>query len=228
MNCLEFRREKLADPRRLPDVARAHAAECATCSAFERDFDRAELRLERALETPVPEALAERILSRIGMPRRPWRGWALAASVLASLGGGFLLGVWAETENAYARLAIEHVAMEPESLDSPDPADPRDFQAAVREFGGTVRWLPGKVVYFTRCPVEGETGWHAVFETGQGLATLIFVPGKRPKRPESAATAEWSALAEPIRGGYYVIVTQTPAATAAFEETLRSAVAWDA
>ena len=226
MNCLEFRREKLADPGRLSDGAREHAARCATCSAFERDLDRAELRIERALEAPVPEGLAERILSRIGS-RRSWRGWALAASVLAAL-GGFLLGNSGETENAYARLAIEHVAMEPESLDSTDQADPRDFQAAVQEFGGTVRRLPGKVVYFTRCPVEGETGWHAVFQTGQGLATLIVVPGKRPKRSETALTAQWSALAEPIRGGYYVIVTGTPAATAAFEEALRSSIVWDA
>jgi len=228
MNCLEFRREKLANPSRLSDGAWAHAVGCAACAVFERDFDRAELRLERALETPVPEGLAERILSRIGMPQRSWRGWALAASLLTALGVGLLVGASSETENVYARLAIEHVVMEPESLDSTDSADSRDFQAAVLEFGGMVRRLPGKVVYFTRCPVEGETGWHAVFQTGEGLATLIVVPGKRPKRTETAITAQWSALAEPIRGGYYVIVTGTPAATAAFEKTLRSAIIWDA
>jgi len=228
MNCLEFRREKLADPNRVSHAARAHAAGCATCSAFERDLDRAELRIERALASRVPAGLADRILSRIATAQHSWRGWVVAAGVLTALGAGLLVGVSSETENVYARLAIEHVAMEPESLDSTESADPRDFQAALREFGGTVRHLPGKVVYFTRCPVEGETGWHAVFQTGQGLATLIVVPGKRPKRPETAVTAEWSALAEPIRGGYYVIVTETPAATAAFEEALRSAIVWDA
>src|SRR5436189_575126 len=34
MNCLEFHREKLADPRRLSAEARAHARACANCAAF--------------------------------------------------------------------------------------------------------------------------------------------------------------------------------------------------
>src|SRR5262249_49910913 len=152
MSCLEFRREKLADPRRLSDGARAHAAGCATCSAFERDFDRAELRIERALATPVPEGLAERILSSIGS-QGSWRGWAVAASVVAAL-GGFLLGNSGETENVYARLAIEHVAMEPESLDSTDSADPRAFLAPVRGFGGTGRRLAGQAAYRAPRPVR--------------------------------------------------------------------------
>lgn len=229
MNCLEFRREKLADPRRLPDAAQAHASGCAACAAFALEVDGSEREIERALETPVPEGLAERILFRSRTPRRSWRAWAVAASVLAAFVAGFHAGVSRQTGDAgvYARLAIEHVALEPESFTSAEPADAKAFREAVREFGGTLKALPGRMVYFERCPDEEGMVWHAVFETQQGPATLILVPGKRLPRAEAAATARWSALAEPVRGGYYAIVTGSPAGTAAFEKTLRDSVVWE-
>jgi len=229
MNCLEFRREKLADPRRLADAARAHASGCAACAAFALEVDAAERDLERALEAPVPEGLAERILFRSRTPRRSWHAWAVAASVLAAFVVGFQVGVSRQTgdDAVYARLAIEHVSMEPESLASAQSMDAKAFQTIVQTFGGTLKQLPGRMVYFECCPEEDGIVWHAVFQTEQGLATLILVPGKRPPHPETAATARWNALAEPVRGGYYAIVTGSPAATAGFEKTLRASVVWE-
>jgi hypothetical protein len=178
---------------------------------------------------PVPEGLAERILFRSGTPRSSWRTWAVAASVLAAFAAGFLAGVSRPAGDAdvYARLAIEHVSMEPESFTSVEPADAKTFQAIVQNFGGSVKQLPGRMVYFECCPDKDGVVWHAVFETEHGLATLILVPGKRPAHPETAATARWNALAEPVRGGYFAIVTGSPAGTAAFEKTLRASVVWE-
>ena len=113
MNCLEFRREKLADPQRASGEARSHAFACAACSAFARRFDESERSLALALEVPVPEGLVERILFRAGNPQRSWRALAAAASVFAALAAGFSVGVSRQTDELYARLAIEHVAMEP-------------------------------------------------------------------------------------------------------------------
>ena len=230
MNCLEFRREKLADPRRLSSEARSHADGCPTCAAFAREVDEAEPALDRALRTPVPEGLAERIIFRSRRPRPAWRAWALAASLVVALAVGFFLGTSRQPGQAdiYARLAIEHVVMEPESLSTISAADAQGFQAAIQTFGGNVKELPGKIRYVRLCPVEDGYGWHVVFETPQGLATLILVPGKRLPRLETASAGGWNALARPVRGGYYAIVTKSPDATSEFERMLRDCIVWNA
>jgi len=227
MNCLDFRREKLADPRRLSAAATAHVGECPTCHAFAHEVDEAEQALDRALQTHVPEGLADRIIFRSRRPRIAWRAWALAASLLAAVGVGFFLGTSRQPADIYARLAIEHVVMEPESLTTVQTADPKAFQAVVQAFGGTLKELPGKIRYIKLCPVEDGMGWHVVFETPEGLATLILVPGKRLSRFETATAGKWSALARPVQGGYYAIVTESPAATSSFEKMLRERLIWD-
>jgi hypothetical protein len=57
MNCLEFRREKLADPRRLSREALAHMGDCAACRGFAIEVNENEERIATALEVPVPEGL---------------------------------------------------------------------------------------------------------------------------------------------------------------------------
>ncbi len=230
MNCLEFRREKLADPHRLSSEACAHAGGCPSCAAFAREADDTEQALDRALQTPVPDGLAERIIFQARRPRPAWRAWALAASLVVALAVGFFLGTSRQPANAdlYARLAIEHVVMEPASLASVSAVDARAFHAAVQTFGGNVRELPGKIRYIRLCPVEDGYGWHVVFETPQGLATLILVPDKRLPRLETASAAGWNALARPVRGGYYAIITKSPDATSQFEKMLRECITWAA
>src|SRR5215831_7120260 len=189
MNCLEFRREKLADPRGLSSDARSHAAGCPTCAAFAREVDETEQDIDRALKTPVPDGLAERIIFHSKRPRPAWRAWALAASLVAALAVGFFVGTSRQPTDTdlYARLAIEHVVMEPESFSIVSAVDTQAFQAAVQTFGADMRELPGKIRYVRLCPVEDGYGWHVVFETPQGLATLILVPGKRLPRLETAS-----------------------------------------
>lgn len=226
MNCLDFRRLKLADPRRLPEEARAHLAACAACAASAREVDEAEQALERSLAVPVPEGLADRTILHLRGAHRGWRRWALAATVLVAIA----LAAWqlapGDAPDAYARLAIEHVVMEPESLTTERNADPEAFRAVVENFGATLKALPGRVRYVRLCPVEQGVGWHVVFETPQGLATLIFVPGKEMPRVGTASTAAWSALARPVRGGYYAIVTASAAATTRFDRMIRQSIRW--
>lgn len=64
MNCLEFRRDKLADPRQGSPEALAHLRECAACRGFARAVIEIEVRIAATLSVPVPEGLAERIILR--------------------------------------------------------------------------------------------------------------------------------------------------------------------
>lgn len=228
MNCPEFRRKKLADPRRLSAKGQAHAAGCPRCTAFAREVDETERALDRALLVPMPEGLADRIIFQSRRPHCAWRSWALAAGILLAAALG--LSFWNSARNSqeYARLSIEHAMMELESFTTVRQADQDAFRAIVQNLGGRVKELPGRVRYIRLCPIEDGFGWHVVFETPDGLATLFIVPGKNPKAVQSASVGGLNAAVHPMQGGYYAIVTASAAATSRFYQTLRESVIWRA
>lgn len=228
MNCLEFRREKLADPRRVSPAGEAHARQCPTCAALAREVDEAERALDRALMAPVPEGLAERVLLHTRRPRHGWPLWALAASVLVAVALAFLVARDApRSADEYARLAIEHVVMEPEAHTVIRDADPEAFRTVVQNLGGSVKYMPGKVRYMRLCPYGNGFAWHIVFETPAGLATLFLVPGSTPPAAQNASVSGWSAAVEPAKHGYYAIVTASGDATSRFVQMLRDSIVWN-
>jgi hypothetical protein len=230
MNCLEFHRQKLAAPRESSPEGQAHIAQCAACREFARGVDEAERVLERTLAVPVPDGLADRILLHARAARRPWRGWALAASVLLAVAAALaVLFYRPPAGEQYAREAIAHVVAEPESFTKVNAADGRVLEELVREAGGKLMAPLGPVRYVKLCPMEnGGTGLHLVFETPQGLATLLIVPGQRLAGLERASSADWNALARPAARGYYAVVTASPQATAQVDRMVRERIDWGA
>lgn len=92
MNCLEFRRAALADPRSLDGKAGQHVLECAACREFHLDGLRLEARLRRALRIAIPEAAQERAVRIAGAPQRRLRWAALAAILVFGLAAALLWG----------------------------------------------------------------------------------------------------------------------------------------
>lgn len=227
MNCLEFRRQKLADPRRVPFEAQAHASDCPACAAFAREVDESEQALDRALRVAVPEGLSERIIFESRRPRPAWRAGALAASVVVAVALGFAFWNIQQKGDDYARLAIEHVVMEPASLTEMRNRDVDAFRKVVHNLGGSVKDIPGKIRYIRLCPFHDGLGWHVVFETPEGLATLFLVPGKKPTAVQTASVEGWDATVQPMQRGYYAIVTASSSATSRFLQTLRDCITWN-
>lgn len=225
MNCLEYRRCKLSDPRRLPPEAQSHERECAQCRALAWEVDETDASLEDALAVRVPEGLAERVLLRRRPGRWTWAPWALAAGLVIALAATVHPSRPGAAER-YARLAIQHVAMEPESLTTERDNDPGMLEAAVRSFGGTVKAPIGRVRYIRLCPVDDGTGWHIVFETPDGLATLILVPDKRVASAADAEAAGLDAMVKPAPRGYYAVVTASRGNTVAADRLIRDSIDW--
>ncbi len=228
MNCLEFRREKLADPRRLSREAQTHLGECAACRGFAVEVNENEEHLAASLDVPVPEGLAERIVLRrkAGTRFSPRLGM-LAASLVLTFAFG--LHQWKDAgSQEYARLAIEHVMHEPESFTTARSADPELFRRVMHNFGGELQASLGRVRYMKLCPVPEGTGWHIVFETEEGqLATLILIPAKRMKTDaEQAQMGGWSAVARPGGQGFYAVIADSPDALGKVDELVRSRVRW--
>lgn len=228
MNCLEFRRDKLADPRRLSPEAAAHLNDCAACRGFAAEVDENEARLAAVLDVPVPEGIAERIiLRRKAQTRFSPRLGMLAASLVLTFAFG--LHQWKDAgSQEYARLAIEHVMHEPESFTSTRLADPELLRRVMHTFGGEIQASLGKVRYMKLCPVPEGTGWHIVFETEDGkLATLILIPAKRMKtESEQAQVGGWSAVARPGGQGFYAVIADSPDALGKVDELVRQRVRW--
>jgi uncharacterized protein DUF3379 len=226
MNCLEYRRAKLSDPRRLPPEAQAHERECAQCLAFAREVDEMDASVAETLAVRVPEGLAERVLLRRRPARRRWTPWALAAAVVLATVVA-LQPFRSAAPDTYAKLAIEHVAMEPESFTTEQNGDPATLRSVVHSVGGTLKEPIGRVRYIRLCPVEEGTGWHIVFETPQGPATLILVPDKRIASAADADASGWNALVRPAARGYYAIVTASRESTVAADRLIRQRVDWN-
>lgn len=226
MNCLEFRRQKLQDPRRLTDDTSAHVSVCSACHSFAQEIDETDRGFLLTTLSDIPPGLEERILLR-----RKSSTWlraqrlALAASVL--LMAGLAYTFWAGLLHAnYAQLAIQHVSDEPDSFISKRNDDTEFFRKAVSDFGGRVNGPLGKVRYMKLCPENGAAGWHIVLETKYGLATLILIPGKSFPGESVANDAGLHALARAAGRGYYAVVTSTPETTAAVQTLLQEQIAW--
>ncbi len=229
MNCLEFRREKLVDPRRLSHEALAHLEQCALCHAFAQSVEGSETRLTKMLRVPVPDGLAERvILRRKNGFSFTSRRRALVATSLLTVGIGFTFWKWkALPSQDYARLAIEHVIDEPESLTTTRNADPALLRKVLHDFGGELTAPLGQVRYIRLCPVPGGTAWHIVFETEHGFATLLLIPERDMNSNSTRAEfAGWNAIAQPGGKGCYAIVTQSPESLDAVSLMVSQRIAW--
>ncbi|QID18959.1 DUF3379 domain-containing protein [Nitrogeniibacter mangrovi] len=225
--CLDLRREKLADPKRLSADARAHLAECGACRQFAHGIDTLEQQVAKVLAIPVPDGLADRVLLRVHRnQKRPWRLWALAASVLLSFGIGTVQ--WQpRTKPDYARFAIEHVMHEPQSFTEHRLTDPSRFRLVLANFGGHLLAPIGKVRYMRLCPVPNGTGWHIVLDTEVGPVTLLLIPGKEISgKAFEAKFAGMTARALPGGQGYYAIVAETPQIVDAVEKLIDARVRW--
>jgi hypothetical protein len=228
-NCMDFRREKLADPQRISAAARAHEGSCPLCQAFARRIDNNEARIARVLQVPTPDGLSDRVIMGVTHGRaQPWRLFALAATVVMSFGVG--LQLWREgPQHEYARFAIEHVMHEPESFTEHRLADPAEFRYVLARFGAELEAPVGKVRYMKLCPVPEGTGWHIVIDTPKGMVTLLLVPGQKPGGQHLDASMHGSvAKAVPAGQGYYALVADSQQTLDAAADMFKTRLRWTA
>lgn len=180
IHCIDFRREKLADPRHLSDTAEEHLIACPACQGFSRRINAQERLLQQTASIDVPDGLADRIIvASRSRTAAPVRLWALAATLVLSVGVG-----WQYTHRAPGQqniaLAVEHVMHEPEALMSARQVEPERVAQVFENFGAQVRVPLSTVRYAKLCPVPGGTGWHIVFDTERGPVTLLLMPQHTP------------------------------------------------
>lgn len=226
MNCFEFRRLILAEPRRRTEEQGEHVVRCASCAALANEIEAFETAVNEAVSVPVPEGLAERVLLRRTMSRSARAGLsALAASVVVatSIGAYFLyagsspaieeriVAAYVLGEQHPAVAAINYVRDHESRLLRETPVlDTAVVHQALAHLGLK---LPKSVAmrYLGKCPVPGGTGEHVVLETDFGHVTLILMPHQPVSPRLIVADHKLTALAAPARSGGYILLTDSVA-----------------
>ncbi|MDQ3025774.1 MAG: DUF3379 domain-containing protein [Pseudomonadota bacterium] len=220
MNCLDFRREALAQPLRLADAAQQHADECPGCLAFLERQRSLDADLFDAMRVPAPDGLADRILVAQGIRRRgrPW-GWALAATLVLAAGIAWLTQP-TFSGRALAGEAIAHVIEEPQSFTATRPVSD-DLASDLAAQGIKVAKALGHVTYVQLCPMGEARARHFVVATEAGPVTLLLIPADTTRRARALMHANGlAAIALPAARGSIAIVAATPEQALTVERSL--------
>ncbi len=221
MDCLEFRRLALADPRRPGREAAVHAERCPRCKEFLFRTLAEETPLAAALQVPVPAELNERLLERRAARRRCMAGWALAACVLVVLAGAGLLGM--TRPDPVAMASIEFVVYEEaQAVAEARPMDASALARVAREMGLALPPQLGTIRYICVYRLAGKAAHHLLVSTPFGKLTVLLVP-EEPLAARAAATAHGlEAAVVPAAKGFVAIVGASPSAVARAERLLGS------
>ena len=223
MNCLDFRRLVLVNPRQLDEAARQHAAECIACrDVLERQRE-SDDRLFAALQVPPPDGLAERILVARGLrPDRSRWAWAIAATLVVAVGAGLAGRIYFQ-KDPLGMEAIDHVAHEPQSFTTVHAVDGGYLASALAGQGLKAVVALGQVTYTRLCPMAGRTAHHIVIRTAEGPITLFLMPDDPVQRKRRMAEdGGMTAVVMPAARGSLTIVAANQAQVLAVEKALRA------
>jgi hypothetical protein len=210
MNCLEFRRLKLEDPRRADAALREHLDACPQCAAFSAEVDTLEAEIREAVQVPVPEGLAERVLLRRRGGSTAWlRRLAVAAVLVIGMGLG-LVYHQEHAGQALARQMIEHVLSEPEVYTTRGEVPPARVMQALATVGARPRDSIGEVTFLDNCKGLDPGGTHLLVYTAFGRAAVLLLPNLEHRRPASLTEQGLSAALLPAPRGLVVVVAESP------------------
>jgi len=220
MNCIEFRRIALANPGLLDANMRRHLESCPACAGLSVDLEALEAELRQAVQVPVPEGLAERLLVRRGGGTK-WFTRVAAAAVLV-LGLGF--GLVYQQERAAQMLAsemIEHVLSEPEVFDVQGEVPPARVMTALASVGTSPQADIGRVSFLDNCKGLDPGGTHMLVHTAFGRAAVLLLPNVEYRRSTRVSVQGLSAALFPAPQGVIAIVADSPDIVARVEGHLQ-------
>jgi hypothetical protein len=192
MDCANYRRAVLADPRSADPALMAHRESCAPCAEFSRRLELFETRLARAVRLDVearstaPSLPAPQPLRQPATPwpprntvaptafRRP--AWlAIAASLLIAAGAA--AGLWLSApRTSLAGDVVTHMGEEPQAWQrSAVPVLESGLSAVVGASKLRLRPTAGVISYANSCRFRGWWVPHLVMQTDTGPVTIMIL-----------------------------------------------------
>ena len=220
MNCIDFRRLVLANPRQPGEAERSHAGECAACRQYLERQRELDADLFAAMQVPPPDGLADRILVARSPGNRRWM-MPMAAALVMAVGVAI---VWPRIAgDSLGRQAIAHVAHEPTAFTAAH-AVPNDFLVAVlAEQGVSVVKAIGQVTFATVCPMGDRVARHLVVRTAAGPVTLFLFAEDSAARSRTVTERDgMAAITLPAAKGSITVVASNLEAAMAVERSLQT------
>lgn len=168
MDELELRRRLFADPKQALPNPSEHT------ERLQRELQQFDGELLKAMQVPVPQGLAERLLFQKKQPS--YRRYAMAASIaLLSL-----LSFWGLQQQRYssniAEHALAHIRHEVAAFQSNENLPLIEVNELLAELGGQFKAASGTIRYARFCDFEGTRSLHLVIATEDGLYTVFVLP----------------------------------------------------
>ena len=110
MDCLTYRRTKLATPQDASHEVIAHAQECLECATFTRQLEAFEQDLHTTLQVPVSEGLAEKILLRRDRPQWFRKMWLPVAAAIVIAVAALVTFNTLPSRDGFALQFVDHVS----------------------------------------------------------------------------------------------------------------------
>jgi hypothetical protein len=211
MDCAEYRKSILADPRHPSADMLSHVATCHDCSQYTEGLLRFEGRLDRALRVSVKEiqgapaaslrSAAPRLdRSRTARPLRVRHRWlAVAASALLAVVAG---GLWlAVPRNSLAADVVDHMAREPNAWTRTDiPVPEPELDQVLKESHVRLKSDAGLVSYANSCLFRGHQVPHLVVQTEAGPVTVMVLTHEPVRRSERFNEQGYRGVIVPVAG----------------------------
>lgn len=234
MNCLEFRRRLLTDPKDNSLDFLQHRQECLGCAAEAEKINDLDERLLRALRVEVPEGLSSRVLLNRSTQGRPSRTTPLrlawAASLLLSVGVAGWLGYhWHDIGTEYPPLetaVLEHVNSELEHLVVDDDVADDQLRALLAGFGLDLRRHLGQVRYAGKCHVRRYEGVHLVLAGEKGPVTVLLLPREPVSRRAELHSSRFAGLILPLKRGSMAILGEDEEPLHRTAEKIERSLVW--
>jgi hypothetical protein len=227
MDCLEFRRQLLADPRCGLAEFLAHARACTGCAQAQQRALAFEATLNSALAIAAPPQLAESILLRQATEqqrsRQRWRRGgallALAAGVVLAFGIGMRLQA-----KPLAELAVRHLEGEAFVLSRTQSLPAAEVRNAFARLDVKVGELPANVSWIGCCPVGRYSAVHLVMQQGSGPVTVLYLADDSHEARADFAREGWLGRSVPLAHGTLVLLAHDASRFDEIEQQWRSAL----
>lgn len=242
MNCLEFKRLALSDPRSKDISFVEHSKDCPDCLKYLGSVRQMDTDLADSLSVNVPEDLVARLkLNQLIEEEErssmfSARNYAIAASfAFALFVAGFMMsnqfGVNSSIGEDYETLlsgVVEHMhKMSITPVWSKERAN-ESANALLASYDGEMKLKFLENLQFSRiCPMGQYRGLHATLDTPDGQVTFAYIKGDSVSELMDAGYDGYVSRIKPVRGGNLVIVSNTKKGLQQADRQLQEAMYWD-
>lgn len=233
MDCLEFRRLLGSDPTISNRAAREHLDGCPFCADVYARAQAFETRLAFAMNVPVPDGLADRVLltqltgqrqrQRVNRRRFAWIALAAAASLALAIG---LVRQRVTPAASLSELVADHVTgpHERDALRRQAPLPDSMVRHAFTDRGVQLASVPTGISYVNECPVGDYRTVHMVMPRNGEPVSVVYVVQHRVAGSKDFSNAGLKGREVPIAEGTLVMLAQNTDSFGVLEHSWRDAL----